>query len=607
MADQADDKAGPAPAAVSVEASSLGDQLATIRQALKSSPVRRQFVWACLGIVAVIVATAIGQVLLNRWNQPFYDALARRDLPGFLHQLMVFAAIAGGLLVLNVGQTWLNQTIRLKLREALTLDLIEEWMRPARAFRLAHAGAIGVNPDQRMQQDAGHLSDLSTDLGVGLLQAFILLASFIGVLWTLSSGFVFHIGGYSLAIPGYMVWAAILYAGIASWLSWLVGRPLIRFNSDRYTREAELRSSMVRVNENIDAIALAHGEADARRQLELDLGTVLGAMRRIYSAQINLSWVTDTYGWITVVAPILVAAPVYFAGDISFGGLMMAVGAFNQVHSSLRWFINNIGGIADWRATLMRVADFRIALGETDVFHDTEKRIIFAENPGGTLTFEKLEVASPDGCTKLAEPHVEIRPGERVMITGDPRAGKTLFFRAIAGLWPWGSGRIGMPTGAAPIFVPRTPYFPLGTLREVLNHTDDITVEDAEIAAVLTEVGLERLASSLDRSARWEHELADDEQRLLAVARLALRRPKWVIIDEAMDTFDGATLRRVLAMLEKRLPDAAILNIGRGQHNNQFFPRSLTIVKDTAGSALKPARVRAGAIEPPPHAARKKK
>ncbi|RVD70694.1 MAG: ABC transporter ATP-binding protein/permease [Mesorhizobium sp.] len=607
MADQADDKAGPAPAAVSVEASSLGDQLATIRQALKSSPVRRQFVWACLGIVAVIVATAIGQVLLNRWNQPFYDALARRDLPGFLHQLMVFAAIAGGLLVLNVGQTWLNQTIRLKLREALTLDLIEEWMRPARAFRLAHAGAIGVNPDQRMQQDAGHLSDLSTDLGVGLLQAFILLASFIGVLWTLSSGFVFHIGGYSLAIPGYMVWAAILYAGIASWLSWLVGRPLIRFNSDRYTREAELRSSMVRVNENIDAIALAHGEADARRQLELDLVTVLGAMRRIYSAQINLSWVTDTYGWITVVAPILVAAPVYFAGDISFGGLMMAVGAFNQVHSSLRWFINNIGGIADWRATLMRVADFRIALGETDVFHDTEKRIIFAENPGGTLTFEKLEVASPDGCTKLAEPHVEIRPGERVMITGDPRAGKTLFFRAIAGLWPWGSGRIGMPTGAAPIFVPRTPYFPLGTLREVLNHTDDITVEDAEIAAVLTEVGLERLASSLDRSARWEHELADDEQRLLAVARLALRRPKWVIIDEAMDTFDGATLRRVLAMLEKRLPDAAILNIGRGQHNNQFFPRSLTIVKDTAGSALKPARVRAGAIEPPPHAARKKK
>ncbi|RUW01480.1 ABC transporter ATP-binding protein/permease, partial [Mesorhizobium sp. M1A.F.Ca.IN.020.03.1.1] len=421
-------------AAFSVETSRLSDQLAAIRLALKASPVRRRLLWASIGIVGVIVATSIGQVLLNRWNQPFYDALARRDLPGFLHQLMVFAAIAGSLLVLNVGQTWLNQTIRLKLREALTLDLIDEWMRPARAFRLTHAGAIGVNPDQRMQQDAGHLSDLSTDLGVGLLQSFILLVSFIGVLWELSSGFVFHVGGHSLEIPGYMVWAAILYAGIASWLSWLVGRPLIRFNSDRYTREAVLRSSVVRVNENVDAIALAHGEADARRQLELDLGGVLDAMRRIYSAQINLSWVTDAYGWITVVAPILVAAPVYFAGDISFGGLMMAVGAFNQVNSSLRWFINNIGAIADWRATLMRVADFRIALGETDILHAKEKRIAFGENANGTLTFDKLEVASPDGCTRLAETEVEIKAGERVMITGDRAEEQRLAGARIAGL-----------------------------------------------------------------------------------------------------------------------------------------------------------------------------
>ncbi|MER8531580.1 ABC transporter ATP-binding protein/permease [Mesorhizobium sp. M1005] len=601
MDDRPDVEASAQKLATSIEASSLREQLATIKIALTTSPVRKQLLWAAIGIVAVIVASSIGQVLLNRWNQPFYDALARRDMPAFLHQLLVFAGIAGGLVVLNVGQTWLDQMLRLKLREALTLDLIDEWMRPARAFRLTHAGAIGVNPDQRLQQDAGHLSDLSTGLGIGLLQSCILLASFVGVLWSLSSGFVFHIGGHSLAIPGYMVWAAILYAGTASWLSWLVGRPLIRFNNDRYTREAELRSSVVRVNENVDAIALAHGEADARRRLEFDLGTVLGAMRRIYSAQINLSWVTDTYGWITVVAPILVASPVYFAGDISFGGLMMAVGAFNQVHSSLRWFINNIGGIADWRATLMRVADFRIALGDTDALHDTERRISFGENPDGSLTFEKLEIASPEGCTKLAEPHVEIRAGDRVMITGDPGAGKTLFFRAIAGLWPWGSGRIGMPAGEAPIFVPRTPYFPLGKLREVLNHSDGAAeASDAEISEVLADVGLQRLSSSLDRSARWERELSDDEQRLLAFARLALRRPKWVIIDEALDAFDGPTLRQVLSMLEKRLPDAAILNIGRGQHNARFFRRALTIVKDAGQPPLKPARIRAGAIEPPP-------
>ncbi|MER9624612.1 ABC transporter ATP-binding protein/permease [Mesorhizobium sp. M0222] len=605
MADQPDKSATAQPG--TVEASSLRDQVATIKRALVGSPVRKWLVWTSVGIMAVIVATSIGQVLLNRWNQPFYDALARRDMAAFLHQLMIFAVIAGTLLLLNIAQTWLNQMIRLKLREALTLDLIDQWMRPARAFRLANAGAIGVNPDQRMQQDAAHLSDLSTDLGVGLLQSFILLVSFVGVLWQLSSGFVFHINGWSLAIPGYMVWAAFLYAGIASWLSWLVGRPLIRLNSDRYTREAELRSSMVRVNENVDAIALYHGEADAKRRLEIDLGTVLGAMRNIYKAQINLSWVTDTYGWITVVAPILVASPVYFSGDISFGGLMMAVGAFNQVHSSLRWFINNIGGIADWRATLMRVADFRIALDETDVLHDKEKRIEFGDNANGSLTFEKLQVASPEGCTKLSDSHVEIHPGERVMITGDPGAGKTLFFRAIAGLWPWGSGRIGLPAGETPIFVPRVPYFPAGTLREVLHPNGSAPAGDADFGAVLAEVGLERLSSSLDRSARWERELNDDEQRSLAFARLALRQPKWVIIDEAMDAFDGPSLRRVLSMLEKRLPETAILNIGRGLHNGHFFPRALNIVKDTGAAPLKPARVRTGAIDPPPKAAVRRK
>ncbi|ESY73534.1 hypothetical protein X743_11540 [Mesorhizobium sp. LNHC252B00] len=317
MVDQADDNSGVKMAAVSVEASSLGDQLATIHLGLKASPVRNWLLWTSVGIVAVISATSIGQVVLNSWNQPFYDALARRDLPVLLYQLVIFALIAGSLLVLNISQAWLNQMIRLKLREALTLDLIDQWMHPAWALRLTNAGAIGVNPDQRMQQDAAHLSDLSTDLGIGLLQSFILLASFVEVLWRVSSGFVFHIGGYPLAIPGYMVWAALLYAGIASWLSWLVGHPLVNLDGDRYTREAELRSSMVRINENVDAIALYHGEADAKRRLEMDLSAVLAAMRRIYTAQINLSWVTNTYGWIGIVVPILIAAPVYFSGQIA--------------------------------------------------------------------------------------------------------------------------------------------------------------------------------------------------------------------------------------------------------------------------------------------------
>lgn len=584
-----------------VQATSLRDQITTIRRALAGSPVRGKLFSACGGIFAVIVAVAVGQILLNRWNQPFYDALQRRNLPDFLHQLVVFAEIAGGLLFLNVAQTWLDQRIRLRLREALTLDLIDQWLRPNRAFLVARAGVIGVNPDQRMQQDAGHLADLSTDLSVGLLQSLILLVSFVGVLWSISAGFVFHLGSRSIAIPGYMVWAAFLYAGSASWLSWLVGRPLIQQNSEHYAREADLRFSMMRVNEQVDAIALARGEAGEKRRLELDLATLLVAIRRIFTTQIRLAWVTDVYGWITLVAPILVAAPVYFAGDISFGGLMMAVGAFNQVHSSLRWFINNIGSIADWRATLMRVADFRLALQETDVLHGAEKRIEIAGNEADAMTFDGLEIKSSGDCTRLASNHVEIAAGERVLFTGEPGSGKSLFFRAVAGLWPWGAGRIGLPKGEAPVLIARALYFSSGTLRDVLDSTPgDGDPTDAEMIEVLTEIGLARLSRSLDVSARWEQELSEEEQRLLALATVALRRPRWVIIDEALDTFDAETLERVLSLLTKRLEGTAILAVSRTLPDGRFFGRTIAIVRDRAGSVLRPVRIRAGALEPPP-------
>jgi putative ATP-binding cassette transporter len=229
-------------------------------------------------------------------------------------------------------------------------------------LRLARAGIIGVNPDQRLHEDVRHLADLSADLGIGLVQASVLLLSFIGVLWSISMGFVFHVGGRSFAIPGYMVWAALAYAGTGSCLSWLLGRKLIRLNAERYAREAEMRTALMRVNAEIGEITQAGREAEEKRGLDRDLAAALLAARRIMSAAVRLSWFTAGYGWITVVAPIVIASPVYFAGDITFGGLMMAAAAFTQVHSALRWFIDNTGAIADWRATLLRVASFRLAL-----------------------------------------------------------------------------------------------------------------------------------------------------------------------------------------------------------------------------------------------------
>lgn len=575
-----------------VEDDSFSQQLSMMRRAFMASPLRDTLLWLCGGIFAVIIATSFGQVILNSWNEPFYDALEKRNLSAFFHQLVVFAEIAGVLLVLNVIQAWLSQMLHLRLREGLTRDLIGQWMQPRRAFRLANAGAIGVNPDQRLHEDARHLADLSADLGIGLLQAGILLVSFIGVLWALSSGFVFHVGGRSFEIPGYMVWAAILYAGVASVISWLAGRSLIQLNSDKYAREAELRFSLMRVNEHVDAISLAGGEADERRRLEFDLATVLDATRRIVTAVVRLTWVTAGYGWITVVAPIVIASPVYFAGDISFGGLMMAAAAFTQVHASLRWFVDHIGSIADWRATLLRVASFRTAMLRAEELHGVEKQIAFVHDQDDRIVFQDLEVTSPRGSTRLTEKRIEIGRGEHIVIAGRPGAGKTLLFRALAGLWPWGLGTVSLPKGEAVSFVAGTPYFPPGTLRAVLSYPlGDPAFTDAALVAMLTKIGLGRLAPMLDRDARWDRELSEDDQRLVTFASLALHKPRWVIIDEALDALKGDARERVLAILETELAGSTIINIGQEDKRDMFFTRVVHVTFDPKGLAL-PAKPR---------------
>src|ERR1700734_219248 len=267
-------------------------QMGMMLRALWDSRVRNVLVILGVSLFLITAGTAYGQIRLNSWNQPFYDALSHRNFGQFLRQLGLFGIIAGALLVLNVAQRLFGETLKLKLREGLTHALVQNWMAPGRAFRLANAGAIGVNPDQRMHEDARHLTELSADLGIGLLQDSILLASFIKILWSLSSTFVFHVAGRAIAIPGYMVWAAIVYSGSASLLSYWVGKSLIGRNADRYAREADMRFSLVRVNEHIAAIALAGGEQDEARRIEIDLSRVLKAMRLLALGNTNLTWVT---------------------------------------------------------------------------------------------------------------------------------------------------------------------------------------------------------------------------------------------------------------------------------------------------------------------------
>jgi putative ATP-binding cassette transporter len=578
--------------------SGLVPQLGMMIRALWAAPVRNRLLLLSGALFLVIAMTAYGQIRLNNWNQPFYDALSHRDFSQFLVQLGIFGLIAGVLLVLNVAQSWLGETLKLRLRQGLARDLIQNWMRPGRAFRLANTGSMGVNPDQRMHEDARHLTELSAALGIGLLQSSILLASFIEVLWSLSNNFVFHVGNRHFAIPGYMVWAAVVYSGSASLLSYWVGRSLIDRNAKRYACEADMRFSLVRVNEHIDAIALAAGEADEERRIEMDLAAVLAATARLVTGLTNLTWITAGYGWFTLVAPILVAAPLYFAGNLTFGGLMLASGAFIQVQSSLRWFVDNFSTIADWRATLLRVASFRRAVIDTDVLHDIESRIALVDGDPGRISIDDLEIASPAGATMLAERKVVITAGERVLIVGESGTGKTLLFRALAGLWPWGAGRITRPRGEEFLYMPRTPYLPPGTLREVLAYPSNTgTFEAASYANALARLKLERLVPMLDISKRWDHELSEDEQQNLAFARVVLHSPPWILIDEVLDSLDEVARQDILDIFVKDLKRTGIVHIGRAAAHDHLFTRVLHLVKD-------PALRRLGTRVPEPAATR---
>ena len=558
-------------------------QALMIYRAIFVSPVGVRLVALFAALTVAILATAYGQILLNRWNQPFYDAITRRDLNEFLYQLGVYFAIVAGLLVLDVAQLWLNETTKYRMRESLTRDLFKLWLAPRRAFWLATSGSpVSMNPDQRMTADTTSLCQSSFDLSTGLFRSTVLLLSFAGVLWTASEGFTFRVNGVEHAMPGFMLWAAIAYAAVGSLVSYIVGRGLVHRNADRYAREADLRSALVRVNEHVDGIALASGEADERRQLEGQLGNVMLAMRRLVRGLTRLQWVTAGFGWITGVVPILVAAPLYFTSKTTFGGMMMAAAAFTQAEGSLRWFIDNFSAIADWRATLLRVANFRDALLTIESEPQAGSRIEYVDGAAGAMAFENLEIDAPGWRVALKERHATIKAGEHTLICDERGEGKTPLFRALSGLWPWGTGRIVRPDGEPVMYVPQgTPYLHLGTLRELLAYpmlTDSFT--DAAYLQALQRAGLDRAAKDLDVTRRWDRELSADEQMALVLARVALQAPRWVVFDDTFSSMQNATLERAIESFAQPGGQTTIIHIGRStQMHLPLFKKVLHLTR----------------------------
>ncbi|MGO7862330.1 ABC transporter ATP-binding protein/permease [Rhizobium ruizarguesonis] len=582
---------------------SLTYRLGVMFSAFWNSEVRGKVLFLATVLILVILVTSYGQVILNEWNAPFYDSLERRDLGEFFHQLEIFAMIAGTLLLLNVLQAWLNQMTALYMREGLSRDLVDQWLKRKRALRLASSGLIGVNPDQRLHEDSRNLAESTTGLVLGLLQSTILLVSFIGVLWELSSGFIFRISGHSFSIPGYMVWAAIFYAASASVLSQVVGRKLVKLNADRFSKEAELRFTLMHANENMPAITVARGEENERRRINTDISSVLRVVKRLAMANTNLTWVSAGYGWLVIVIPIIVAAPAYFSGGLTLGQLMMSVGAFNQVNTALRWYVANFGPIAEWRATLMRVTDFRQALVEMEEDFDLKDSIAYENAAPDTLTLKDVVIVAKigediDECGgfRLRETDVVIRAGEKIMINGDHSVNRKLLFQAMAGLWPCGSGTMGLPPIDDMVFVPQVAYVPGGSLREALAFPESPEkYEKAAVEAALDKAGLHSLIARLDTRARWDKLLDSDEQKAIGFARLLLVRPRWMIFDEVLEGMEPEW-QETMAKLLTSMPESGMIYIGRSEaYLEALKPRVLHLQALPSKSEEPPPVVQTGA------------
>ncbi|MEI6160283.1 MAG: ABC transporter ATP-binding protein/permease [Roseococcus sp.] len=556
-----------------------------------------------LCLSALTIAQVLLQVRLNVWSRDFFNALEQRDSTAFATQILLFLGLAAVSMAVAVYQLYVKNRIQLRWRGWLTHHLLGAWLRDGRAYQLEMVGGAADNPDQRIAEDVRIATDLAVEFAAGLLNSLLLLSCFIGILWTLSGALQFAMHGHDFVLPGYMVWAALGYAALGyaalgSLLTGWVGRSMVRLNIRRTTAEADFRFGLTRARESGEGIALIRGEADERRGLSLLFGDVAGSVLALMRSQRNLMWLTSAYGTLALIFPTIVASPAYFAGMLTLGGLMQIGAAFGQVQGALNWFVQNFGGIAEWRGAITRIITLRDVIEELDdLLADPEQPTInIVEAAGGEgaepcLAFRNLEVAFANGTAVIADASAEIAAGERVLLEGASGTGKSTLFRAIAGLWPWGAGEIFTPPRASMMFLPQRPYLPRGALMAVLAYPGEVgRFTRDECATALMRVGLAGMTDQLDRVERWDRVLNLGEQQRAAIARLLLHAPGWIFMDEATTGLDEAAQDDLMRLVIEALPASALISIGHRSGLAAFHNRTITLRRAEGGARLAPSR-----------------
>jgi putative ATP-binding cassette transporter len=545
------------------------------------------------GVIGLSLLQIVVQIRINLWNKSFFDALEAKDWTAFIATMWLFALLASASMGIAVYQVYLKQLLQLRWRRWLTQRLVDGWLADGRHYQLNFIGAGVENPDQRIAENAHFATDMAIEFTLGVLNAVLTLVSFLGILWTLSGIIHLSLGATTLEIPGFMVGAALLYASIGTTITYYVGRPMIMANILQNKAEADYRFGLMRLRENSEGIALIRGEADESAGLTGFFAQVYKATKHLMQTQRRLMWLTSAYGMVGMVYPTLVASPLYFAGTMSLGGLMQTGAAFGQVQTGLNWFVDNFPRLAEWRSHIQRVLEFEQALettGEASLESGETATITVTEALPGTedadfLSFDDVQIAHADGGIVIGETTTLIRKGEKVLITGESGSGKSTLFRAIAGLWPWGTGTIQVPPRGDIMFMPQRPYLPLGTLRAGLAYpsaADHFPKKELKIA--LKRCNLEHLVERLDEEERWDRVLSGGELQRVAFARLLLHKPGWVFMDEATAALDDASQTSMMSLFGKELAGSTLISIAHRAGLDVFHDRTLDLIKSTTGA-----------------------
>lgn len=543
--------------------------------------------WILLAsVIGLTLAMVYMSVQFNEWYNVFYNALQEKNAEVFWKQIVRFCVLAAIYIVMAVYAFYLNQMLQIRWRRWMTERYLKEWLGDRAYYRMQLKGNPADNPDQRIAEDLKIFVDGTLELSLGLLHATVTLVSFVAILWALSGPITVPLGSAEVVIPGYMVWAAVLYAIVGTWLTHKIGKPLIRLNFDQQRYEADFRFGLIRFRENGESVALYHGEEDEMKGFRARFAAVVQNWWRIMNRQKFLITFTVGYNQIANVFPFIVAGPRYFAGAIQLGGLMQISNSFDKVQGALSWFIGAYTTFATWKATCDRLIGFRKTIDQAH--EEARAPSDFNLERGGAdgLVVQDVSLALPDGRPLVSASSFSVRPGESALVRGASGSGKSTLFRAIAGIWPYAKGNVRLPDPEATLFLPQRPYLPIGSIREVVGYPSREQFSEAQLRQTLADVGLPALADRLDEQQNWALQLSPGEQQRIAFARALLQQPRWLFLDEATSALDEDAEKALYGLLKERLPQTAVVSIGHRPALAAMHSHVLELKADGSGTRM---------------------